>query len=263
MKREYYYTDEINDDFASTKDKIDCVRIDKSYRYSHRSPVWRITAFLAYRIFATPLVWAYTRIWLGVRVKNREALKQTKGCFLYLNHTQNIADAFIPTISAFPKRADIITGPETVSIRGVRTLVAMLGAIPLPSSPAAFRNYEKRLKEVVKEKAVVTVFPEAHIWPYCNFIRSFPDKSFSYPYRAGSPAIAGVIVYRQRRFFKKHHPHITVYLSDPIYPDFSLPEKEARKMLRDEVYSFMVKAVKKNKSYEYVKYIRKEKSEEH
>ena len=258
MKREYYYSDELRDDFASTNGKIVNRKISGSYRYSHSSPGWKITAFFAYRVLATPLVWTYTRVWLGVRVKNRKALKGIKGCFLYMNHTQNIADAFTPTITAFPKRADIITGPETVSIKGVRTLVGMLGAIPLPSTPGAFRNYERRLKESVKKNKVVTVFPEAHIWPYCNFVRDFPDKSFSYPYRTGSPAVAGVTVYRQRRFLKKRHPHITIFLSDPMYPDLSLPEKEARKKLRDEVYAFMCATVKEKNSYEYVRFIKKE-----
>ena len=255
MKRVYYYSDEVNDDFASTNGKIHNDTVDGSYRYSHHSIGWKIMVFFTYRVFATPLVWLYTKIRLGIKVKNRKALKKVKGCFVYMNHTQNIADAFIPTISAFPKRAYIVTGPETVSIKGIRVLVALLGAVPLPSTLMAFRGFERKLSEAMDEKAAVFVFPEAHIWPYCSFIRSFPDKSFSYPCRMNSPIIAGVTVYRQRKVFKKLHPHITVYLSEPFYPDRSLPEKQARKKLRDEAYSFMVRTAKERCSFEYVKYI--------
>ena len=257
MKREYYYTDEVNEDFASTNGKIAGDTVNGSYRYSHPSFGWKIAVFYAYRLFATPLVWLYTKVWLGVRVKNRKALRKVKGCFLYMNHTQNIADAFIPTIAAFPKRAYVVTGPEAVSIRGIRVLVALLGAIPLPSALSAHRNFEQKLKEAMDEKAAVIIYPEAHIWPYCNFVRDFPDKSFSYPYRAGAPVVAGVTVYRRRRLFRNHHPHITVYLSDPLYPDLSLPEKEARKKLRDEAYAFMSRTAKEQDSFAYVRYIRR------
>lgn len=134
MKRVYYYNDEVNDDFASTNGKINSDTVNGDYRYSHPSVGWKIASFFAYRVFATPLVWLYTKVWLGVRVKNRRALRKVKGCFVYMNHTQNIADAFLPTISAFPKRAYVVTGPETVSIKGIRVLVALLGAVPLPSA---------------------------------------------------------------------------------------------------------------------------------
>jgi 1-acyl-sn-glycerol-3-phosphate acyltransferase len=257
MKRVYYYSDEANDDFASTNGKIDSDAVNGSYRYSHSSIRWKIAVFFAYRLFAMPLVWLYTKLRLGIRVKNRKALKKVKGCFVYMNHTQNIADAFIPAISAFPKRAYIVTGPEAVSIKGIRTLVALLGAIPLPSAYSACRNFEQKLQEAMDEKTAVYIYPEAHIWPYCNFIRNFPDKSFSYPYRTGSPVVAAVTVYRQRRVFKKLHPHITVYLSEPFYPDLSLPEKQARKKLRDEAYDFMTRTAKEHDSYEYVRYIRR------
>lgn len=152
MKRVYYYNDEVNDDFASTNGKINSDTVNGDYRYSHPSVGWKIASFFAYRVFATPLVWLYTKVWLGVRVKNRRALRKVKGCFVYMNHTQNIADAFLPTISAFPKRAYVVTGPETVSIKGIRVLVALLGAVPLPSALSAYRNFEHRLKEAMQEK---------------------------------------------------------------------------------------------------------------
>ena len=68
--------------------------------------------------------------------------------------------------------------------------------------------------------------------------------------------IAAVTVYRQRKIFKNLHPHITVYLSEPLYPDADLPEKQARRKLCDEAYDFMSRTAKEHNSYEYVKYIK-------
>lgn len=255
MVKEYFYKDERNDDFAATNGKIDRDVVDGSYKYSRHSALWKILAFIAYRLFATPLVWLYVKLWLGIRVKNRKAIRSLReGCFFYLNHTQNIADAFIPSIATFPKKAYIVTGPEAVSIKGIRLLVAMFGAIPLPTTFSAAKNYEKRLSEATEEGAAVTIYPEAHIWPYCNFVRDFSEKSFSYPCKTGSPVIAGVVVYRQRKIFKNAHPCVTVYLSDPIYPDKKLNERQARQKLRDQAYDFMSRTAKEQHSFAYIKY---------
>lgn len=255
----YYYSDERSDDFASSNGKISSDTVDGSYVYSHQGAFWKIGEFIAYRLFATPLVWLFTKVWLGIRVKGRENLKKAGGCFLYLNHTQNIADAFIPSIAGFPRKAHIVTGPEAVSIRGIRVLVSMLGAVPLPSRFSAARNFEARLQELIDKRRVVTIYPEAHIWPYCNFVRDFSEKSFSYPYKTDAPVVAGVVVYRERRVFRNHHPHITLYLSEPMYPDLSLPEKQARKELRDQAYAFMSETAREHNSYEYIRYVKREK----
>lgn len=99
MKKIYYYRDEVNDDFASSNGKIDRDTVNGEYKYSHHSVWWKIGVFFAYRLIATPLVWLYTKIWLGIRVENRAAMRKVKGCFVYMNHTQNIADAFSPPYS--------------------------------------------------------------------------------------------------------------------------------------------------------------------
>lgn len=259
-KKTLYFTDEVHEDFAATNGKISRDRIDGTYRYSRRSPLWKIGRFLVYRVFVTPVIWLWTKVWLGLRVRNRAAIRALKGegGFLYMNHTQDICDAYIPTVACLPKRTYIVTGPEAVSIPGIRVLVALLGAIPLPSDVAAARNYYQRLDEAMRERAVVTIFPEAHIWPYCSFVRDFPDTSFAYPVRCGAPVIAGVVVYRQRRFLKKRHPHATVVLSDPLRPDPSLPPKQARRKLRDEAYRFMRDTAESAGSYEYIAYRRRE-----
>lgn len=255
MVKEYFYQDELTEDFAATNGKIGKDVVDGSYRYSRNSLIWKILSFIAYRLFATPVVWIYVKIWLGITVKNRKAIRSLKsGCFLYLNHTQDICDAFIPSISAFPKKTYIVTGPEAVSIKGIHLLVAMFGGIPLPTTFSAAKNFEKKLAETMEERAAVTIYPEAHIWPYCNFVRHFSEKSFSYPYKAGAPVIAGVVVYRQRKLFKNAHPRAQVYLSDPIYPDMSLKERDARLKMRDAAYDFMSRTAKEQKSFEYIRY---------
>ena len=88
MVKEYYYKDELTEDFAATNGKIGKDVVDGTYRYSRNSIGWKIISFIVYRIFVTPLVWAYVKLWLGITVKNRKALKGLKGLFTVLHKTQ-------------------------------------------------------------------------------------------------------------------------------------------------------------------------------
>ena len=60
--------------------------------------------------------------------------------------------------------------------------------------------------------------------------------------------------YRQRRIFKQLWPCMTVTLSEPFYPDPTLPPRAARKKLRDEVYGFMCRVSSAPGNYAYYEY---------
>ena len=59
-KKIYYYTDELNDDFAEKS--IEPIKIDENYKYIHKNVFWKIGSFIVYRLIAMPLafVYAYT-----------------------------------------------------------------------------------------------------------------------------------------------------------------------------------------------------------
>lgn len=143
-KKVIYYADEINDDFAGTKIKSCCV--DENFKYIHKNIFWRFASFLLYYFVAFPLVFFYERIILRVRFVNKKAVKKYKGqpYFLYGNHTGFI-DAFTPNLISFPHRNRIVVGPDTVSIKGIKNIVQMLGAIPVPTgfrgNEAIYKNY--------------------------------------------------------------------------------------------------------------------------
>lgn len=99
-------------------------------------------------------------------------------------------------------------------------------------------------------RSAVTIYPEAHLWPYYNGIRPFPDASFRYPLLMHVPTVAFVVTYRQRRILRKLPPRITVTVSDPIAPE-SVASKKA---LRDCVYDFMCRTVAAQGSYAYIQY---------
>lgn len=254
-----YYTDPENDDFAPVA--LEPKPLKANFPFVIKNPFWCAAEFVFYRIIATPLIWIISKAGFGLRIKNRRALKKLRGTgyYMYGNHTQDMMDAYSPTLVNFPRFTHIAVSPQTVASPALRIPVQLLGGIPVPRDAAGLRAFMKALSYRVSQKRVVTVYPEAHIWPWYTGIRPFSDKSFMYPVKDNVPVVACVTTYRKRRIFKKLPPLMTVTVSDPFYPDRSLDDRRARKKLRDQVYDFMCSISSSPDNYAYYEYVRKDK----
>ena len=196
-RKTVYYHDPLHDDFAPTNGRIHPKQIGADFPYEHKGPLWNALAFVVYRMVMTPFLFLYCKLVFGLRIENRKALRALPGgYFLYGNHTNTLADAFIPTLLAFPRRANIITSADTVSIPGVRN-----------------------------------------------------------PVREQLPVVAAAVVYRKRKLLRALPPRITVVVSDPFYPDPTLPPRSARRDLHKKVYSFLCDTVSERRSYAHIEYL--------
>ena len=255
-RKTVYYHDPLHDDFAPTNGRIRPKQIGADFPYEHKGPLWNALAFVVYRMVMTPFLFLYCKLVFGLRIENRKALRALPGgYFLYGNHTNTLADAFIPTLLAFPRRANIITSADTVSIPGVRNIVQMLGAIPLANTIEGTRQFLAAMHRRLERGQAVMIYPEAHIWPYYNGVRPFPDTSFAYPVHEQLPAVAAAVVYRQRKLLRALPPRITVVVSDPFYPDPALPPRSARRDLHKKVYTFLCDTVSARRSYAHIEYL--------
>ena len=253
-KKTILYRDPLHDDFANNNIRTKSVPAD--FPFVLKGPVWAVLEFIVYRLIATPLVWLIGKAGFGLRIKNRKVLRKLRktGFYLYGNHTQTMMDAYTPTLCVFPRHAHVVTGPDAVSIPMIRRIVQLLGAIPLPDTAKGFRSFLSALEHRIGRNRVVTVYPEAHIWPWYTGVRPFPDGSFGYPVKQGVPAVAFVTTFRRRKIFKKLWPCLTVTLSEPFWPDPALPGREARQKLRDQVYGFMAEKTAQPDNYVYYEY---------
>lgn len=250
-----YYTDELNDEFSTAV--IEPIKIDGNFKYVDNSLFKRFTHFFWYRIIAHPIAFLYTKIKFGHKIENAKALKKARktGYFLYGNHTQDIGDAFIPSMLDRAKDKYVIVHPNNVSIPGIGKVAVSLGALPLPDDLAAFRNFSAAIETRIKQKKAVVVYPEAHIWPYYTGIRPFVDTSFQYPIKHGVPTFCFTNTYQKRKNPKK--PRIVTYIDGPFFPNDALPPKERRRDLRDRVYACMCERAKKSNCI-IIQYIKKE-----
>ena len=253
-KKIIYYDDPTSDDFAGTN--IHAGKIDESYPYIRRGILFRVCSFLLYYVLALPLVWFFERVLLRVRFVNKRAMRgyHATPVFLFGNHT-GFYDAYTPSIISAPRRNSVVVSPDAVSVKGLGCVVQMLGAIPVPTTYRAMRSFTEAIDYHHKSRNI-TIYPEAHIWPYYTGVRPFPDTSFTYAVKHGSPVFAFFTAYTEPKGFLKflRKANMTVYVSDPIIPDESLPPHEARRDLRDRVYSFMKEksALSTYNVYEYI-----------
>lgn len=250
-----YYTDELNDEFAG--DNIKAKTIDENYKYIHKSLFKKFTHIFWYRIIACPCAFLYLKLKFHHKIINKKILKNFKktGYFVYGNHTHNLADALIPTMVNGKKDTYVIVHPNNVSMPVLGSITPSLGAIPLPDTLGATKNFTKCIEYRIAKKCAIMIYPEAHIWPYYTKIRPYKDTSFRYPQMLNKPVFTITNTYLKR---KKGKVKIITYVDGPFMPDNTLSAKDSRNKLRDECYEVMVKR-SLNSNIEVIKYVKKEK----
>lgn len=250
-KRVIYYSDLLNEEFS---DAVITPRIiDGKYKYFH-GRLWEAASLFFQNVLSMPIKLLYLRLKFRHKYVGKENLKNynNTGYFIYGNHTQPFADTFIPSIANYPKRNFFIVSPANVSMPGMGWLVELLGAIPVPGDLEAARHFVKKVEERIQCRQSVTIYPEAHIWPYYTHIRPFSDVSFKYPVKCSCPVFALTNTYhcRGRRGDKVR---IVTYIDGPFFPDETLPPRQRQQALRDQVYRCMVERSRES-DFELIEY---------
>ena len=252
MSKIIYYEDELNDEFS--KSSIEPRIIDENYKYVHKNPLWNLCSFVLQNILSVPIKILYAKIKFRIKYIGKEKIKpyRNEGYFIYGNHTQPFADTCIPM---YPKRNFLIVNPVNISLKGTGTLVEMLGAMPIPSNKSAMKNFLNAIKQKINKGYAITIYPEAHIWPYYTKIRPFKDVSFKYPIQLKKPAFCITNTYQS---YGKNNKKIKIvsYIDGPFYPNKGLTLKEQQKELRNKIYNCMDER-SKNSNIEHIKYIKK------
>lgn len=249
-----YYTNELEDEFSTAQITAKVIGDDYNYLGTKQRPVCR---FFLYYCIARPLGFLFIKIKYGHKIVNRQVLKNIKGkgYFLYGNHTNAGADPFIPQSVDINRDLYVIVHPNNVSMPVLGRLTPSLGAIPLPDSLGAAKNFNKAVKHHIDKNRTVLIYPEAHIWPYYTKIRPFGNASFGYPVQCGAPVYCFTNTYQKRKFRKT--PRIVTYVDGPFAADPSLPKGKQKEQLRDRVFEAMCRR-SENNNVELIKYVKKE-----
>lgn len=252
-KKIIYYKDELNDEFSSAK--IKPIIIDEKYKYKHNI-LWDLCSFVLQNFLSQPIKILYSKIKFQHKIVGKEKFKKCKdlGYFIYVNHTQEFADTFLPSLANYPKRNFFIVNPENISMKGLRHLVEFLGAIPVPGNIKSTKNFKEEIAHHIQKKHSITIYPEAHIWPYYTKIRPYKSVSFKYPVELNAPIYTITNTYS---LTKNKKVQITSYVDGPFYADEAIYKKEAQEKLRNLAFATMCKNSKKS-TYEHFRYVRVE-----
>lgn len=254
-----YYSDELNDDFAGTD--ITRKPVPPDYEYLNKGFWQSIRRGIIYYAVIRPFTFFYNKFIKRVKYVGKKKFKGYKkgGAFIYGNHTSMIIDAFNPSYLAFPRPADVIVNADATSIKGIGWLIKTIGGLPIPEGFHAMARFNDALKEAIEKKHWIAIYPEAHIWHYYTKIRNFPPVSFIYPVKCGVPVFSYTMVYKKRK--RSRYPKRIVYIDGPFLADKALPQKEAARKLRNEVYAAMCARAGES-DCEYIKYVYRPKNEE-
>ncbi len=242
---------EYTDDFVKSRNQDK--GLPEGYVWLHKNILYRIAAAILY-VIVHVFTFFYSRF-MHVRIENRKVIKECRdsGYFLYGNHTQPMGDAFFPTIVGLPRRVYTIMGTANMGIPFLGKILPILGGLAIPDTIEGMKEFIRAIRAHTDQKKGIVVFPEAHVWPWCNFIRPYPDTAFQYPVMLKLPSYCMTTTYQKRKHGDK--PRITIYVDGPFYPDMDLRRKEAQKKLHDEIYDCMQRRNEKS-TYAYIKYVR-------
>lgn len=250
MKKIYYY-DDFDSDVVKSKNQEYVLK--GNYKWIHKNVFYKIWSYILYVIFFI-FSFIYAKLILRVSIKNRKFLKGKSSYYLYINHTQEMGDAFVPPIITRYKRPYYIVNKANLGIPILGKLLPALGAIVIPDKIHDMLKFRKALK-YYGEKHPIVVYPEAHVWPYYTKIRPFNTSSFQLAVEDEKEVYSATTIYQKSKFFKR--PKIVIYVDGPFICNENLSKKEKVKRLEKLVHDKMVER-SKNSNVEYVTYKKKD-----
>ena len=256
-ERVFYYASEEDDPIKTDEQekKVE-VRLPEGYEFIPKNPFVKLYSAVLFRIFKL-FGQYYERGYWQAKFYGREKLKKArgKGYVIYANHTNPFHDVFGPALAA-DRRIFTIISPVNLKIPGIGKVLPYIGGLPLGKTTEEKKAFNEAADERLKQKKVLVIYPEAHVWPYATKVRKFPagDRSFKYAVRNNLPIFTMTTTYHKRKDKKRGDlPRMDVYIDGPFWPDAALSEDENRAKLAKEAYDSMVKYSKKS-SYEYFQY---------
>ena len=256
-ERVFYYASEEDDPIKTDEQekKVE-VRLPEGYEFIPKNPFVKLYSAALFRIFKL-FGQYYERGYWQAKFYGREKLKKArgKGYVIYANHTNPFHDVFGPALAA-DRRIFTIISPVNLKIPGIGKVLPYIGGLPLGKTKEEKKAFNDAVDERLKQKKVLVIYPEAHVWPYATKVRKFPagDRSFKYAVRNNLPIFTMTTTYHKRKDKKRGDlPRMDVYIDGPFWPDVALSEDENRAKLAKEAYDSMVKYSKKS-SYEYFQY---------
>lgn len=216
----------------------------------HHSIIYKILSSLLYLI-AYPILFIITKLWLGLKIEGRENLSKLGDEYITVANHINMIDCAMIVLSIFPRIPYFLTLKSNLEIPFIKYLVMLFRGIPIPRRIKEKEKMVNTIDKLLKNGEVVGIYPEGHLIPYGDSIRTFKNGAFAFSVKNQVPILPIVFTYREvndiRRFIRKK-PFITLTILKPEYPNKEI-SKDSIIELRDRVYKKMNSERRKKKLY--------------
>lgn len=248
---EVRYYDAYTDDFVTSAAQDTMLPANYSWADKPAIPARVVTRL------ARGIGWVYCRLALHQRVVGADKLRNWHGgAFVYATHTQPVGDVVTPLIVGGGRKMRIVASPAN---RGVPILGRILeygGGVMLPTTLHQLGAFQRAIKADIVADDIVTVYPEAHVWPYATMIRPFVPGSLHYPVATSSAVFTATRTYQQR--CGRRRPRQTVFIDGPFWPDGTLGRKQQQRVLALQLRATMQWRAAQNNTQCYVDYRRRD-----
>ncbi len=216
-------------------------KIKDNYKYVRKNILFKIASKTLYFIIF-PILLVYNKIMYGFKIYGRENLKIIKkGRITVSNHVHPM-DCTMNAIAVGPRSLYFPTLKSNFEIPGVRHIIRLLLAFPIPDKKSQKENFLNAIYDLLENNKTVHFYPEASLWPYYKKLRKFKSGAFSIAVEKDVPIIPMVYKFVKSYGFRKYlkkKPCIELHILEPIYGDNNLGRKEAVEDLKNKVYCNM------------------------
>jgi 1-acyl-sn-glycerol-3-phosphate acyltransferase len=240
----YNYPEKPDEHMITIKGKRK-ITLDKSYPYFNRRLGFKLLRGV-YFILLNLIIFPMCRITHGLRIYGKKNLKKYKkelkgGAITISNHVfffdyLCVSRVIRPHLPFVPTWKDNVEGSAGAFLR-------LAGAIPIPNDSArAMIEFNRAVEDVIKSGKWLHFFPEGSMWFFYPDLRPFKKGVFHYAVRFDKPIIPMAFSFRPRRgitklFSKK--PFADLHVGEPIFPDKTLPPREAEKVMAEKAHLVM------------------------
>ena len=218
-------------------------KIDANYEYVPKeNSIFSICSDFIYYGIAYPILKVLTKIIYDFKIEGQENIKNLEdGAISVSNHVLFLDCAMIG-LAFKDKKIYYTTQEESFKIPFVRKLIKLLRAIPIPKSIENKKYFIKAIENLLKEKNIIHIYPEASLWPYCQKIRNFKNGAFDMAVRNQVPVVPCVFIFREPtgiRKVVKRKKDVTLKILKPVYSDSDKYIKQRVEELKEKVFMNM------------------------
>ncbi|MGE5828570.1 MAG: glycosyltransferase [Micromonosporaceae bacterium] len=192
--------------------------------------VYRLLSNAFYYVIAIPVLFAWTRVILGVRSEGPNRLPRTGGALTVCNHVHPLDSALIG-LALFPRRPVFTSAPMNLQNRWYGGLVRLLGGVAVPPTPSGLPHFFAEMELFLAKGKIVHFFPEGELKPYDTSLRDFKRGAFHLAAQARVPVVPLSIRFTPptgvRRTFRRK-PTMVIVFGEPIVPTMTDPRNDRR-----------------------------------